>query len=288
MQHLPESFSVGKRLYGMCRMKNARNHCYIVGNLLWLLVLLTFLPSFANAGSIIVGKAEPTFAVLQTKTAVYTNVTVAQQNKEFIFIMHATGVCNVKLSDLSSDTLLALGYKPSAEQEAEAKKATASPVFAQLSRVKLNDVEKIAKDWRANPKQKFKELTAGNPMALYIILGIFGVVHIFISTCFWLICRKTHIAPGPLVWVPVFQLIPLLRAANMPLGWFFAYFIPVLNIIAQIVWSVKIVKSRGKSPFVAFLLLLPITNFFAFLYLALSSSAPVKMESKDILALDFA
>ncbi len=92
-----------------------------------------------------------------------------------------------------------------------------------------------------------------------------------------MICRKTHTAPGPLVWVPVLQLIPLLRAANMPRGWFFAYFIPVINIIAVIVFSIKIVKSRGKNPWVAFLLILPPTSFFAFLYLAFSESAPVEM-----------
>ena len=271
-------------------MKSARNHCYSVGRLLWLLLALSSIPSMASAGSILLGKSEPTFPLLQTKTGVYTNVTVTQQTKDWIFILHSTGVCNVKLSDLSPETLAVLGYKPATDDAAaEEKKSHASQPFAQIiTRAKLADVGKLARDWRQNPRQKFKELTASSPFAIYIILGILAALHIFTSTCFWLICRKTHIAPGPLVWVPVFQLIPLLRAANMPLGWFFAYFIPVLNIIAQIVWSVKIVRSRGKSPFVAFLLLLPVTNFFAFLYLAFSSSAPVKMESREVLALNFA
>jgi hypothetical protein len=70
--------------------------------------------------------------------------------------------------------------------------------------------------------------------------------------------------------------------------WFFAYFIPVINIIAQIVWSVKICKTRGKSPFVAFLLILPPTSVFAFLYLAFSRSAPVSIRNNEPLALQFA
>jgi hypothetical protein len=106
--------------------------------------------------------------------------------------------------------------------------------------------------------------------------------------CFWSICRKTHIAPGPLVWVPIFQLIPLLRAANMPRVWFFCYFIPVLNIVALIVLSINIVKTRGKNPWVAFLLILPPTSVFAFLYLAMSRSAPVEMVTNEILSLEVA
>lgn len=65
-------------------------------------------------------------------------------------------------------------------------------------------------------------------------------------------------------------------------------FIPVLNIIAQIVWCVKIVKTRGKNPWVAFLLVMPPTSLFAFLYLALSRSAPVEIHRTEILALETA
>jgi hypothetical protein len=127
-----------------------------------------------------------------------------------------------------------------------------------------------------------------NPMALCIMLGISAIVYIFTSICFWLICRKTHTAPGPLIWVPFFQLIPLLRAANMPRVWFFAYFIPIINIIPVILFSIKIVKARGKSPWVAFLLILPPTSVFAFLYLALSQSAPIQIVKNEILALEIA
>jgi hypothetical protein len=53
-------------------------------------------------------------------------------------------------------------------------------------------------------------------------------------------------------------------------------------------WSIKIVKTRGKSPFVAFLLIMPPTTLFAFLYLAFSQSAPVQIHSNEILALETA
>ena len=52
--------------------------------------------------------------------------------------------------------------------------------------------------------------------------------------------------------------------------WFLGFFIPLLNVITIIVVTFRIAKARGKSVFVGFLFLLPITSFFAFLYLAFS------------------
>jgi hypothetical protein len=51
-----------------------------------------------------------------------------------------------------------------------------------------------------------------------------------------------------------------------------------------VIWSVKIVKARGKNGWVSLFLLLPVTSFFSFLYLAFSSDAPVviKQEYKSM------
>ena len=60
--------------------------------------------------------------------------------------------------------------------------------------------------------------------------------------------------------------------------------IPLVNLIVQIVWCFKIVQKRGKHFLVAIALLLPVTNFFAILYLAFSNGEaeddqPVRIES---------
>jgi hypothetical protein len=272
-------------------MKSIRNYYRFVSRLhLWLLCALFSLTFASRAGQVLIGQAEPAIPLLQTKTGMYTNVTVTKKTKDWVFIMHATGVCNIKTSDLPPESRVALGYSAveETEQKPAPKTTSVSQALAPLTHLKFSEVQVFAKDWRSNGKQKFAELTAGNPTAVYTLLGILGFVYMFISTCFWLICRKTHNAPGPLVWVPILQLIPLLRAANMNRLWFFAFFIPALNIIAQILWCIKIVKARGKSPFVAFLLVLPATNILAFLYLAFSRSAPVEIRRNDILALETA
>ena len=257
---------------------------------------------------------EPKFPVLHTKTAVYKNVTVTQVTRAWIFILHDNGVCNVKAEDLLPETRVALGMDKIQADDDRGKSGQASRSFAPLAQ-KLSAVTKLATDWQQNGKQRLDQMTAANPMALYLMLGILAVTYIVVSALFWMICRKTHNSPGPLVWVPVLQLIPLLRAANMSRVWFMACIVPVgivigiamvshalvasciiigmplalfINIIATIVWAVKICKTRGKSPFVAFLLILPPTSVFAFLYLAFSRSAPVQIQSNEPLALSFA
>lgn len=271
-------------------MKYTGDHCVYVSRLMWLLIALFILNPLNIPAQSLKAASETRFPVLKTKTGVYTNVTVTQITKKWIFILHNSGVCNIDVGDLMPETRVALGYDKlmAAADEKQQKSAHVGNPFANW---KISGVGKIAADWGKNGqklKASFDAMAATNRTALYLMFAILGVTHILVSMLFWMICRKTHNSPGPLVWVPVLQLIPLLRAANMSRVWFFAYFIPVINIIAQIVWSIKICKTRGKSPFVAFLLILPPTSLFAFLYLAFSRSAPVELKNNEPLVLSFA
>jgi hypothetical protein len=125
-----------------------------------------------------------------------------------------------------------------------------------------------------DPEMRIRELReAITPRVICIAAGVFLVTHLFWSFCCMLICKKTGGEPGILVWLPVFQTIPLLRAAGMSGGWFLALFIPVLNLVPVLMWPFKIANARGKGVLVAIWLLLPIINIFAFLYLAFSNGA---------------
>ena len=98
-------------------------------------------------------------------------------------------------------------------------------------------------------------------------------VYLFYCYCCILICRKAGHPPGVLVWLPLLKLLPMLRAAGMSRWWFLAFFVPVLNLVPAILWCFKIAKARGKSVWIGVLLLFPVTNLFAFLYLAFSDGA---------------
>jgi hypothetical protein len=115
------------------------------------------------------------------------------------------------------------------------------------------------------------------------LLGLAGgllFIYFFFCYCCLLICRKTGNEPGLLIWIPVLQLIPLLRSAGMSPVWFLAFLVPVLNIVVQVLWSFKIVQARGKNGWLALFLILPITGFFAFLFLAFSAAPQAEKSAR--------
>jgi hypothetical protein len=281
-------------VFGMKRVEHYRRY---LGSVLLLFLLVLSSRAAAKSGDIIMGKAEQTFPVLQTKTGAYTNVTVTKKTKDWIFIIHSAGVCNLKASDLPTDARIALGYEappktPGADGVTTAETSGAeSATTSKLPHINLAEVKQFAADWRLNRKEKESEIRSfitAHATIVCIFLGALLALHVIVSAIFWMICRKTHNSPGPLVWVPFLQLIPLLRAANMPRAWFFAFFVPVVNIVAVVIFCIKIVKSRGKGVWVSILLMLPPLSGLAMLYLAFSSSAPVEMAHNEVLSLETA
>ncbi len=224
-------------------------------------------------------RGEETFDVLKTKTDTYENVTVTSKTKDWIFILHASGMGNVKISDLPDDVAEKLGYTI-AKVEAKAKTPTI-PTMETFKDIKLPEVGHLQESWREGGVAAVMK-AFGNPVAVWTLLGLSVVFYLFFCYCCMMICRKAHTSPGFLVWVPVLQIIPLLRAAGMSGVWFLAYLVPVVNLVAQIIWYIKIVQARGKGPFLVVWLVLPLTAPFAFLYLAFSEAAPVKIVSEHV------
>jgi len=222
--------------------------------------------------------------VIKTRTDLYRNVTVTGHNDTDIFLTHSRGMANVKIKDLDPETLwrVGLGEKPPEPGSPEAAAAAAAEAAAQEGKMPAAiaklfgsaslpateaDMQQQVLAMSRAQQIPFDEI---DPKILIIAGGIFLAIHLFISFCLRLIVQKTGTEPGLMVWLPFFQLFPMLRAARMSGWWILAMFIPFVNIIAQIFWCVKIVQARGKSVWVAVLLILPVTNLFAFLYLAFS------------------
>src|SRR5206468_9109059 len=101
-------------------------------------------------------------------------------------------------------------------------------------------------------------------------LACLATLYLFFCYSSMLLCKKTGKEPGILVWIPIFQFVPLLKAAGMSAWWFVLCLclLPVVGLVAMICWSVKICQARRKSSWLALFLLLPVTSIFTFLYLA--------------------
>jgi hypothetical protein len=225
--------------------------------------------------------AEETFDLLKIGTHTYRNVTVTTKAKSYIYILYEGGMTSVKTSELSPDILQMLGYNQSEKASAPSTNgatAWARAEVAKLEGQKLGVMGKqFVEKWQVgakNGKPTWASVAAMIPTPMLLtILGALAVVYLFHCFCFMMICRKAGYDPGILVWLPVVQLIPLLRAAGMPAFWIIPFFLPVISIIPFIIWCFKIAQARGKSALTGWLLILPVTGPFAFLYLAFSSAS---------------
>jgi hypothetical protein len=243
----------------------------VVGRVIALVVLLIWFSASA---------ADVRLPELKTRTGTYTNVTVTSQTKTDIMISHDRGIGNVRVSDIEDDAaLIALGYKVAAmEGEPSTNKISSALAIFTGTNQPLQELMKT-------PAWARLEELRGVKLSLAMQIGIAaGVVIIYLFGCFCLklICIKAGYEPGVLIWLPIFQMIPMFRAAGMSGWWLLACLIPLLNLIAMILWSFKIVRARGKSVLVAIMLLLPLLNLFAMLYLAFSGSAekPSKVSAR--------
>ena len=217
---------------------------------------------------------EERFDLLQIGTRTYTNVTVTTKTKTQIFIMHSSGMHTIKVADLSPDLLTKLGY--GTEPEKKPSKGLASlGTIGKKANLKFSLPQLKQFQTHARGNNKFAAIN-WSTNALLTLCSIIVVLYLFFSFCAMLICQKAGHPPGVLIWIPVLQLVPMLRAAQMSPVWLIAFLLPFLNIVAHIVWSFNIAKARGKGPLTGLLLILPFTSIFAFLYLALSNGVPKK------------
>ncbi len=250
-------------------MKTVKNLLRIGG----LLAALAF-PSLM-VGTASAAHVEEKFDVLQTKTGTYTNVTVTTHAKNYIFIMHSTGMRNIKISDLSLETQVELGYAPGGTRKvstettvANGKTMTFESTNGVMSKIGLPQI-KFDAAWMKPVEATMRKLSGTIILAL---LGVAFALHLFFSYCASLICKKAGGDPGVMIWLPLLQLLPLLRTAGMSGWWFIGYMIPVVNIVTHILWCINIVEAREKNGLMAVLLILPVTSLFAFLYLAFSDA----------------
>lgn len=242
-------------------------HHYVAGRRLWLALAALLMWSIGVARA-----TEDRFAVLQIGTQTYKNVTVTTKAKDYIFILHAAGMTSLKLNQLPPDLQEKLGYAV-AKPRTPATNTAAAWAKREIAYVSVPQAKELTKEmeqWRGKLTSRVSATGLGGSTLVCVALGVTLLLYLFHCYCCMLICWKTGKPPGILVWLPVLQLYPMLRAAGMSGWWFLAYFVPVLNLVPLFLWPLKIAKARGKSVWVGVMLLLPVSSLFAFLYLAFS------------------
>jgi hypothetical protein len=218
--------------------------------------------------------AETSYPVLKTRTGTYTNATVTTTSKKYIFILHSTGMANIKIQDLLPETLRDLGYVVPEDKPAKSNVVLAKQLIPNIS----EKIKPFEASWQNNIQLGREKLNV-TPAMMWGAAGALLFLYLFNCYCCHAICMKAKAPRSILVWLPGLQMIPLLRAAGMSAWWFLAFFVPLLSALAWVLWSLNIAKARDKGVLVAIFLILPITTPLAFLYLAFSgmpASAPTE------------
>jgi Family of unknown function (DUF5684) len=222
--------------------------------------------------------ADVEIPLLKSGTDVFTNVTVYQRSETDIFIRHSRGFGNIKINKLDDETLILLGYKTAAAAE----QVTSGNVGINSAAVQKVRDSLAAVNVKLPSESAMLDLMSRyrpTPDQLMIAAAVAAIAYLLCCFCLKQICLKAGSKPGLLIWLPILQIIPLLRAAQMPVWWFVVFLIPGLNVLAQILWCFRIVKACGKGNLVAVFLILPVTNVLAFLYLAFSKGNEVSEEN---------
>jgi hypothetical protein len=249
-------------------MRTSDKQRYMAAGGSWLALVLLWTCLLVPAAS-----AEDNFPLLQIGTRMYTNVTVTTRAKTYVFVVHAGGMNNIKIADLPEDVREKLGYGEGAKSKPSTNSAAAwaKAEVEKLAPAQVKEMrQRLVSTWTPRRVPGLAQPMPFPWRFLLLVGGLLLSLYLVQSYSFMLICRKTGQAPGFLVWVPLFQLVPLLRAAGMSGWWLLGFLLPFLNLVASVLWSIRIVKARGKGIWVTILLIIPVTYPFAILYLAFS------------------
>ena len=241
------------------------------------------------------------FETFRAGTQVFSNATVLNKTRTDIFVQHDGGMSNVKVRDVDPDILRALGYELPGDRVSTAKRIQ-TQIMTNVTQ-KLDEspqLKSLEERWQTDLQPKLPPITKGLIVGL---LGALFVGYLFFCYCCRRIVKKTGHRAGLLIWLPGVKMIPLFQAAGMSAWWYFfvwvlpgivsrvafhdlspgsgqawvlfvsfqvAYLLAIL--VSFVIWAFKIVSALGKPPIWAVLLLLPLTNVIAFLYLAFSDS----------------
>jgi hypothetical protein len=230
--------------------------------------MLAFAAMFSAAA------ADETFPTLTVGDKTFTNVLVLNKTRTDVFLSHSKGMASYKVKELPVEVQLQLGYQ--IEQPRGAKVASKAKDMLKAADLGRFESDPRFKEVQEQVLAKIREVTQQmDPAMIWGIVGGAVLIYLVFCTLCRSICMRSITPPASvvaLVWFPLLKQIPLLKAAGMSPWWFLTNFVPLLPLITFIVWSFKIPQARGKPVIVGVLLLLPVVNILAFLYLALSAS----------------
>lgn len=110
-------------------------------------------------------------------------------------------------------------------------------------------------------------------MEILIVLAALGfglLIYLFLCYMFYLIAVKTGTPDTWMAWIPILQIVLMLKVGGKPIWWIVLFFVPIANIIVQILMWMSVAEARGKPNWIGILVLVPCGALFVPAYLAFS------------------
>ena len=105
-------------------------------------------------------------------------------------------------------------------------------------------------------------------------LTVLVIVYVFFAVCLSALAKKTgHELISWWSWVPILQVLLILKMAKVEWWWIFLFLIPFVNIAVAIFVWVKIAKALSKHPIWGVLMVVPVLDVAVLAYLAFSKRA---------------
>lgn len=99
---------------------------------------------------------------------------------------------------------------------------------------------------------------------LLIALGLYA----YVAVCFQKMADKLSVSDSWWAWIPILNIILLLRMGGKPLWWIVLFFVPIANLVVAILVMVAVLEALKKPPLLVIGLLIPVVNLAVLGYLA--------------------
>ena len=105
--------------------------------------------------------------------------------------------------------------------------------------------------------------------------GLFGLIivvaiYAYVAICLQKMAEKTNTGDTWWAWVPILNILLMLKIGQKPLWWIILLLIPLVNFIIFILVGMAICKALNKPPLLGIGLAIPLLNFILLGYLAFS------------------
>lgn len=113
---------------------------------------------------------------------------------------------------------------------------------------------------------------------LFVLLFVV-VIYVYYAVAFQRMARKLNVPDDWFAWIPVLNLVLLLRIANRPLWWILLLFIPLVQVVVSIIIWMDVAKGMGKSEWWGVLMVFPGVNLVVMGYLAFYDGVVVPQDA---------